>query len=88
MVTFSDKENFYIYLLTILVFFPSECVDDAANNDVVISVFLVNGESVLLVAFVKFTLSKLYSYCTQNCNFNYLLVTKICFVTKNCSTFS
>ena len=44
-----------------------------------------NGESALLVAFVKYTLSKLYSHCTQNCNFYYFLETIICFVTKNCS---
>ena len=47
--------------------------------------FFVQGESALLVAFVKYTLSKLYSHCTQNCNFYYFLGTIICFVTESCS---
>ena len=47
--------------------------------------FCVIGESTLLVAFVKNILSKLYSHCTQNCDFHYFLETRICFVTKNCS---
>ena len=38
---------------------------------------LEKGESALLVAFVKYTLSKLYSHCNQNCNFYYFLVTII-----------
>ena len=44
--------------------------------------FFVNKESVLFVAFVKYTFSKLYTHCTQNCNFYYFLATKISFVTK------
>ena len=39
-----------------------------------LSVF-VNCESALIVAFVKYTLSKLYSHRTQNCNFYYFLGT-------------
>ena len=35
--------------------------------------FLVNGESALLVVFVKYTLSKLYSHCNQNRNFTIFL---------------
>ena len=45
--------------------------------------FLVNSESVLTLAVVKYIL---YSYFTQNCIFLYLLEAKNpCFVTKNCS---
>ena len=37
-----------------------------------VSVFFVNGESALLVASIKYTLSKLYSQdCNQDCNFYY-----------------
>ena len=36
----------------------------------------------LLVAFVKYTLSKLYSHCTQNSSFYYFLETRICVMTK------
>ena len=33
MIVFSDKENFEIYMLMILVYFPSDgCVDDVINN--------------------------------------------------------
>ena len=46
------------------------------------SVFFVNGKKVLLVAFIKYTLSKYYRHCTQNCKFYYFLETKICFVKK------
>ena len=35
----------------------------------------MNGGSGLLVAFVKYKLSKLYSHCNQNCNFYYFLGT-------------
>lgn len=41
-----------------------------------------NGKSVLLAAFAKNTLAKLYTHCTQNCNFYCFLATKISFVTK------
>ena len=69
-------------------------------DNISISVFLVNSESVLLLAFVKYIL---YSHCTQNCIFLYFLETKnpilvpgasfrykskaknFVFVTKNCS---
>ena len=50
-----------------------------------IQVFSVNDKSVLLETFVKYTLSKLYSHCTQNCKFYYFLETRICFVKKDCS---
>ena len=43
--------------------------------------FFLNSKSAF-VAFVKYTLLKLYSYCTQNCNFHYFLDTRICFMTK------
>ena len=44
---------------------------------------LVNSESVLLLAFVKYIL---YSHCTQNCIFLYFLEAKNpCFVMKHCS---
>ena len=33
MIVFSDKENFEIYMLMILGYFPSDgCVDDVINN--------------------------------------------------------
>ena len=52
-------------------------------GNIFIWVFLVNSESVLTLAFVKYIL---YSYFTQNCIFLYLLEAKNpCFVTKNCS---
>ena len=52
--------------------------------------FSWTGKCTLYVAFVTFfcnflllvTLLKLYSYCTQTCNFYYFLGTRICFVTK------
>ena len=50
--------------------------------------FFVKGESAFLVAFVKYTLSKFYNHCTQNCNFYYFLETRTCFVTKSCSVSS
>ena len=52
-------------------------------DNVYIWVFLVNSESVLLLAFVKYML---YSHFTQNCIFLYFLDARNpCFVTKNCS---
>ena len=52
-------------------------------GNIFIWVFLVNSESVLTLAVVKYIL---YSYFTQNCIFLYLLEAKNpCFVTKNCS---
>ena len=52
-------------------------------DSIYIWVFLVNRESVLLLAFVKYML---YSYCTENCIFLYFLEAKNpYFVTKNCS---
>ena len=50
-----------------------------------LSAFHERGKSALIVAFVKHTLSKLYSHCNQNCNFHYFLEGVICFVTKSCS---
>ena len=46
--------------------------------------FFVNGKNVSLVASVKYTLSKLHSYYTQNCKFYYFLEIRICFVKKKC----
>ena len=42
---------------------------------------------VLFVPFIKYTLSKFYSHCTQNCveTKTYFLETKICFAKKSCS---
>ena len=37
-----------------------------------IYVFFINGKNVLLVTFSKYTLSKFYSHCNQNCKFFYL----------------
>ena len=52
-------------------------------GNIYIWVFLVNSESVLPFAFVKYIL---YSYFAQNGIFLYLLEAKNrCFVTKNCS---
>ena len=52
-------------------------------DNVYVWVFLVNSESVLLLAFVKYIL---YSHFTQNCIFLHFLVARnLCFVTKNCS---
>ena len=39
-------------------------------DNIYVSVFLVNSESVLLLAFVEY---RLYSHCTQNCIFLYFL---------------
>ena len=50
-----------------------------------IQVFFVNGKSAFFVDFVKYALSRIYSHCSQNCNFYYFLETRICFVTKSCS---
>ena len=33
------------------------------------NVFLMNRKNYLILALVKYFLSKLYSHCTQNCNF-------------------
>ena len=38
-------------------------------NNIDVQVFLVNSENFLLVAFVKYTLSQIYSHCTRNCIF-------------------
>ena len=54
-------------------------------NSFHVYVFFRNGESALLVAFVKYTLSKLYNHCNQNCNFFAFLGTLIFFVAKGCS---
>ena len=52
-------------------------------DNIYILVFLVNSESVLLLAFEKYVL---YSYCTENCIFVYFLEAKNpCFVAKHCS---
>ena len=52
-------------------------------DNICIWVFLVNIESVLLLALVKYMLC---SHFTQNCIFLYFLEAKNpCFVTKNCS---
>ena len=51
-----------------------------------LSVFM-NSKSVLLVAFLRYTSSKLYSHCNKNCNFYYFLGDVICFVTKSCSIY-
>ena len=52
-------------------------------DNIYISVFLVNSESVLLLAFVKYML---YSHFTENYIFLYFLEAKNpCFMTKNCS---
>ena len=52
-------------------------------DNIYIWVFLVNRESVLLLAFVKYAL---YSHCTEICIFLYFLEAENpCFVTKNCS---
>ena len=52
-------------------------------GNIYISVFLVNSESVLLLAFVK---NMLCSHFTKNCVFSYFLEAKNpCFVTKNFS---
>ena len=52
-------------------------------------VYIVNSERDLFVPFIKYTLSKFYSHCTQNCKFletkDSFLETKICFMKKNCS---
>ena len=45
--------------------------------------FFVNSKSVLLVAFVKYASSKLYSHCIQYNKFYYFLETRICFVKKD-----
>ena len=59
------------------------CFGQVRNFGHYIWVFLVNSESVLLLAFVKYML---YSHFTQNCIFLYFLEAKNpCFVTKNCS---
>ena len=50
-----------------------------------ISVFFVNNKSVLLVAFAKYTLSKLHSHYTQNFKFYYFIETRICLAKKSCS---
>ena len=50
-----------------------------------IHVFFVNSKIALLVVFVKYIFSKLYSYCTQNINFYCFFETIICFGTKNFS---
>ena len=50
--------------------------------NIYIWVFLVNSESVLLLAFVKYIL---YSYCTENSNLLFFSEAKsLCFVTKYC----
>ena len=51
-------------------------------DNIYISVFSINSESVLLLALVKYMLC---SHFTQNCIFLYFLEAKNpCFVTKNC----
>ena len=63
----------YIFILDI-----SQILDNTY-----IWVLLVNSESILLLAFVKYML---YSHCTQNCIFLVLLEAKSpCFVAENCS---
>ena len=59
-------------------------------NNIDIQMFLLNRESILLVAFVKYTLSQLYSYCTRNCIFLVIFGDRgiSCFMTKNCSNSS
>ena len=46
----------------------------------------MNSKRVLFVPFIKYTSSKFYSHCIQNCKFlktkNNFLETKICFVEK------
>ena len=55
-------------------------------DNIYIRLFLVNCKSVLLSAFVKYML---YSHCTQNCMFLYLLEGKTPYCgTKNLSNFS
>ena len=56
-------------------------------NNIHIWVFLVNSESVLRIAFVKYML---FSDCTENCTFlfYFLEASNLCFVTKNYSKFS
>ena len=55
-------------------------------DNIYIRLFLVNCKSVLLSAFVKYML---YSHCTQNCMFLYLLEGKTPYCgTKNLSKFS
>ena len=44
-----------------------------------IEVISVNGKSALLIAFVEYTLSKLYRHCARNCNFYRFLGTRIWF---------
>ena len=54
-------------------------------SNIYIWVFLVNSESVLLLAFVKYML---YRNCTENCILKKFLEAKNpCFVTKNCSKY-
>ena len=56
----------------------------AIMDNIYICVFLVNSESVLLLAFIKQTLQLLYSFIVLY--FLYILEAKNpCFVTKNCS---
>ena len=51
-------------------------------GNIYIWLFLVNSDSVLLLALVKYVL---YSHFTQNCIFLYFLDAKnTCFVTKDC----
>ena len=55
----------------------------AILDNIYIRVFLVNIESALLLAFVKYML---YSHCTENVIFfTFLEAKNPCFVSKNCS---
>ena len=67
-----------------IIHFTSNMSGILAN--IYISVFLLESESVLLLAFVKKTLSQLCTYFTWKCNFSYFLQTVESLVfNKKCS---